>query len=104
MNVDNTKYVGRFLMATGFLWGAFVIVKHPGMVEWGPYAVAFVITAIGAGTLRYVAAQAGSEKEKLSADMSVIEKSLRDIVSKVHKMNEDKATASTFSFCTRIDN
>jgi hypothetical protein len=95
--------IGFVLMSIGFLWGAFLIVKHPGMVEWGPYGMAFVITSLGAGLIRYAKRQTGGGEEKVTGDIDTIERSLGKLVASVRQMNEDKETADPFSFCTRID-
>jgi hypothetical protein len=95
--------LGFGLMALGFLYGAFVLVQHPAMVEWVPYGIAVVVTSVGAGMIRRAKGQAGSEASKVSADIATIERSLEELVEKVRQMNADKQSADTFSFCGRID-
>ncbi len=103
MDATTARRLGFLLMTIGFLWGSFLAVKHAAMIEWGPYAMALVLTAAGAGALRYAASQAGSETDKVAADIGTIERSLRALVDIVRKMNADKATADPFSFPKRID-
>jgi len=61
MDPKMLKSVGSVLMGVGFLWGSFLTVKYPSMVEWTPYGIAAVITAIGAGVLLYSKLQSGAE-------------------------------------------
>ena len=53
MDLKSITRVGYVFMTVGFLWGSFLLVKHPGMVEWTPYGLAFMLMAVGAGALRW---------------------------------------------------
>lgn len=103
MDATTSRRLGYVLMTIGFLWGSFLTVKHAAMVEWGPYAIALILTAAGAAALRHAASQAGAHTEKVAADISTIERSLRALVDTVRAMNVDKATADPFGFPKRID-
>ncbi len=102
--MKNTKTIGMVLMSAGFLGGSLVLVQHPGSVSWGPYAGAFILTAIGAAMLRGAQSAASGETEKVATDIETIRRSLGDLVAKVTALNAaDRTGEKVFDVCKRID-
>lgn len=103
MNVHRSSQLGFALMAGGFLWGAYVVVAHLDHVDWRFYAPAFLVTATGSFVLRAARGSAGSQAEKVAADITTIEYSLDALLETVKRMNAEKSDDNVFSLSRRID-
>jgi hypothetical protein len=103
MSKANMKRAGFLLMSGGFLWGSFITVNYLEHVEWTPYAIAFVLTAVGAVLTKLSQRISGEEAGRVKADISTIEDNLQELVEKVKKMNVERDEIDVFAFGKRID-
>lgn len=103
MSTHRFSQLGFALMAGGFLWGAYLIVSRLDYVDWYFYAPAFLLTALGSFMLRFSRGRAGAEADKVAADISIVDTSLKNLLDKVSAMNADVASADVYGFSKRID-
>ncbi len=102
--MKNYKTIGFVLMSLGFLAGSLALVFHPDRLATVPYAIAFVVTAIGAGLLRLGQAKTSGETEKVASDIETLRTSLGALVKKVEDLNaSDRSGEKLFDVCKRID-
>ena len=96
MSKANMKRAGFLLMSGGFLWGSFVTVNYLEHVEWTPYAIAFVLTAVGAVLTKLSQRITVEEAGRVKADISTIEGSLQELVEKVKPVSPVSFPLKTF--------
>lgn len=103
MDTTTQKRIGQVLLALGFLAGAFITVREPSSVTWGPYAVALAATIVGAVLLRIAERSSGAEEHQVQADLATLETSLIGVLDEVRAMNADYDEGDPFAYGPRID-
>lgn len=108
--MNGMRKIGLVFLALGFFGSAFVSVRHgdsAGLawrtVEWGWYALPFLIGVAGVIILRTTAKQADTHSHKLDTNMATLESCLARLLGRLQAMIGDSQSIFVYDVHTRID-
>lgn len=104
------RRLGLLLLAVGFLGSALVTVRNTDdaglqwrTVEWGWYALAFLVGAAGVVLLRMTGTSADARFRKLDVDIATLETSLGRLVGKLQTFNRHREEIDVYDVHAKID-
>jgi len=104
------RKLGGILLTIGFFGAAFVTVRHADSaglewqtIEWGWYALPFVVGVIGVSLLRTTAKATDTHAHKLDADLTAMRASLDRIVDKLERQCANRDAIQVYDVHGWID-
>jgi hypothetical protein len=91
------------MITAGFLAGALAATIDKEYVQWGYFAVALAVGAVGVGLVRFGVHREKRVEGKLTEDIQSIELSLTRIVENMTDLNARKYSINTYDVRHRID-
>lgn len=95
--------MGYLMITVGFLAGALAATADKEDVQWGYFAAALAVGAVGVGLIRFGAHREKRVEGKLASDIQSIESSLKRIVENMTGLNAQKSSINTYDVRHRID-
>jgi len=97
------KTLGYILITVSFLFGAFLTVQHPTLVEAAPFIGALLIGAVGITLARLAIKKAATSESALATGLDNVRLSLRELAEKTAQFELDKESIDTYELRHHID-
>ena len=95
--------IGYLMITVGFLAGALAATSDKQDVQWGRFAAALAVGAVGVGLVRFGAHREKRVEGKLASDIQSIEARLKRIEENITRLNAQKSSINTYDVRHRID-
>jgi hypothetical protein len=97
------RHAGVVLLWAGFLWGAFVSVRHEHVVPWGQYAAAALVTALAVVLLRVSARRALTGGDGGVRAVALLRARIADLEARVTELWDARDGVEVHDVRDRID-
>ena len=97
------KNSGYILISAGFLVGSYFTMLDKLNVEWGLFSIFLAMGFVGVALVQIGSKKATQAEDKISANISIIESSLSNLVEKVSQLNSEKASINTYDMRHKLD-
>jgi hypothetical protein len=95
--------IGLTLITLSFLAGSYLTVLDHLEVNWGYLLPFLVLGFVGVGLVQLGKKRAAQDSEAITENLSIIERSLNNIVEKVTYLSSEKETIFTYDMAPKID-
>jgi hypothetical protein len=97
------KNIGLILISLGFLAGAYLSALDARTVNWTYMGIALLVGLLGVVLVQISKKSLSQDKEILESNISIIEKSIENIVNNLGRLNAAKDQIHTYDMCHKLD-
>jgi hypothetical protein len=97
------RKLGLLLISVSFLAGSYLVTLDPKNVDWAFFIPVIIIGFVGIGLFRASRRKVTHSEETFKENLSIIDKSLNNIISSLKKINEEKGNTNVYDFHDKLD-